>query len=121
MSPLMTASEVAAHLRCSTRTVNRMAQTRQLPALKRGKHWRFSPDAIAAYEAANTTEQAMAPRKIGYREPAVAVIVSPSYQPGEMDGELPPRWWESEQNVAASPAAGRGRTSDTKRRTSVSS
>ena len=103
MAPLLTPSDVAARFGCSVRTVNRMAQTRVLPALKRGRHWRFSLDAVAAYEAANTTVST-APAPIRSAAPQPVPTALP--EGGRVLGE---RWWESRQNNAASPAAARGR------------
>lgn len=45
---LLTPSEAGAILRLKTRTINNLARTGRIPAVKIGGAWRFHPDAISA-------------------------------------------------------------------------
>lgn len=118
MAELMTAESLAARWGCSPRTVNRMAQTRVLPALKRGRHWRFSLDAVQAYERSNTTSTEAAPAQrsgdgSGYRPSNARPAVALGGEYAEIvTGPVP---WRSTVIDAASPAAARGRATTTKR------
>jgi len=113
MAGLLTASDLAARWGCSPSTVNRMARNRVLPALKRGRDWRFSPEAVAAYETRHTTSVAaeQTPDGGGYR-----AAPTPMRPAANLDGEYAlivpgPVPWRAEI-VEAAPAAGRARSAD---------
>lgn len=56
MATFLTAQQVAERWGCSERTVQRLAQTGELPAMRLGSSWRVCLAALEAYEAlhANT-------------------------------------------------------------------
>ena len=56
---LLTASEVAALLRCSPRKVRRLADDGELQRVKLGSLARYTPESVAAYKA-RLIEQAQA-------------------------------------------------------------
>ena len=57
-SDIMTSKEVADYLRLNEKTVSRLAQTGELPALKIGRQWRFNRTAITAWLAGRVTPPA---------------------------------------------------------------
>jgi excisionase family DNA binding protein len=50
--PLLTAEEVAAHLRCSAELVHKLRRQRKLPAVKLGAIWRWRPEVVRAFVSA---------------------------------------------------------------------
>jgi excisionase family DNA binding protein len=69
---ILTIQEVAERLRLSERTVLRLAQKGELPALKISRHWRFNRDQIDAWlrqrESRPVTEQPLHPEEAGLPE-----------------------------------------------------
>lgn len=106
----MTAQQVADRWGCSVRTVNRMAQSRQVSALKRGRHWRFPTDAVDAYERAHTAAPTSA--QYGGAEGQQACLTGltavpdlpPDYEP------VFPELWGLSAAAPVSPTGGRGRS-----------
>jgi excisionase family DNA binding protein len=50
--PLLTAEEVAAHLRCSVELVYKLRRLKRLPAVKLGAVYRWRPDVVRAFVGA---------------------------------------------------------------------
>jgi excisionase family DNA binding protein len=100
VSAMLTPAQVAAAWQCSAGHVRKLCRTGALRAMRLGSDWRISEQAVADYEAANTTERSATLCAVATaaatRRPAVSVM------PADLDGELPPRWWESDTRKTAS-------------------
>lgn len=79
MNALLTPAQVAALLAVSRRTVQRMAEAGELPGLRVGSQWRFSPDRLAEWQAARTTGNPTRERQAS--APAAATVARPEPLP----------------------------------------
>ena len=109
MAPLMTARQVAERWQCSPEHVQRLAKRGLLSGMRLGdRPWRFTPEAVAAYETAHTTTSAEtvqpASRATSPARPT-AVEIGGEYD-AVFAGDVP--WRRSVLPDAASPAARRG-------------
>jgi excisionase family DNA binding protein len=83
MNPeIMTLKEVADYIRLSEKTVSRLAQKGEIPALRVGRHWRFDRAAIDAWMAGRKTvsvaDQQLPAEATGVPQPlTVADVMSP--------------------------------------------
>lgn len=113
MAGLLTAEQVAEEWQCSPSHVRRLARQQQLAAVRIGADWRFSLQAVEAYEAARTTAAAV-------EQPAPAVASQPSAHPltgvPDLPADYEPVFKDLWADRAASPAAGRGRSPKTRKR-----
>lgn len=122
MAAFLTPREVAERWGCHPNHVGRLCASGQLRAMKLGRRgWRIIPEALAEYEARQTT----APEADDLKAARVARSISKAlgvstaldlgadveYDP-VFSGPVP---WRSEVIDAASPAAGRGRSPKTKK------
>jgi len=64
---MLTATEVAVYLRLHVMTVYRMAQRRQLPAVRVGRQWRFRRDHIDRWLHDQGGGDSMSPQASGPR------------------------------------------------------
>jgi excisionase family DNA binding protein len=53
-SEILSLDEAAAHFKCSTKTVQKMAREQELPYFMMGKLWRFRRSELRAWEQART-------------------------------------------------------------------
>lgn len=116
MSAMLRPSDLAAQWQCSAGHVRKLCRTGQLRAMRLGSDWRISPEAAAAYEAANTNERRAMPcgsvTAISSRRTAGAALPDGDYVP-VFGGAVS---WRSTQIQAASPSAARERVTHTKRK-----
>lgn len=103
MAGLLTVQQVAERWTVSARLVQQLAVSRQLRGLKVGRVWRFSETDVLAFESRNTS----AP--VASAAPALTAV------PDSYAAVYRELWDEA----AASPAAGRTRGADTKKRRSA--
>lgn len=124
MPTFLTPKDVAARWGCHPNHVGRLCASGQLRAMKLGSRgWRISPEALAEYEARQTTAPAdelkaarvaRAITKALGVGPAVDLGADATYD-AVFAGPVP---WRSEVIEAASPAAGRTRGAGKKKRLS---
>lgn len=112
MATFLTPRQVAERWACSTRTVERLCHSGELPAMRLGLHrWRIGLAAVEAYELAHTSGTTESAPSIEARK---AEPIRPVFGALEETGRpLGERWWEDDD--AASSAVGRGRSTGTKK------
>ena len=127
MTPLLTPAQVAELLAVSSRTVRRLAESGELPGLRIGGQWRFRESVLKAWvvdrEAAADWERdsATSSRTEATSAPAADTVAR---RPVSLPvGGLPrdyapvfPALWSETASIAASPAAGRARSTRTQKR-----
>jgi excisionase family DNA binding protein len=115
--PLMTVTEVAAGLHVGLMTVRRMIHRHELRAARVGKLWRIP---VSEYERVRTPESVQTAAVELQTAQALGVSTSASPGPTAETGEqiriFKRRAWEQATTGAASSAAGRSRSADTKKR-----
>lgn len=109
----LTPEQLAGRWGVSVRHAERMAQTRQIAALRVGRLWRFSLTAVEAYEAARSNRPADPPSPEARNQEPIRPVFGVLEETGA-PLPLPERWWETDD--AASPAAGRGRSTGKEKR-----
>lgn len=116
MALFMTPRQVAERWGCDAAHVQRLCRTGRLRAMQLGRRgWRISPEALAAYEAAQTSGSASPPSPEARKQEASRTATPPI---GALPDGYEPRFptlWGLPAKTAASPAAGRGRSPKTQK------
>lgn len=114
MSQLLTPEAVGAMLGVSRRTVTRMAADGELPALRVGSQWRFREQSITDWQEARETGNP--PRQRQASAPAIATVARPVALPvGGLPADYTRVFGDHGELLAASPAAGRARSTKAKK------
>ena len=84
MAAMLRPSDLAAMWQCSAGHIRKLCRTGQLRAMRLGSDWRISPEAVSAYEAANTNERRAMPCD------SVTGAATPSRRPALPEGDYVP-------------------------------
>lgn len=120
MAGYLTAANVAERWQCTPEHVQRQARSGRLAGMRLGRDWRFSLQAVEAYEATNTSQPiaaaSAAPVPMAQTKPAAAALPAVEIG-GEYDAVVSgPVPWRASVVEAASPAARRGVSATTRKR-----